>query len=418
MLSSVTQPIVLAVSGGIDSMVLLDVTARIAHGRVARVATFDHGTGRHARAAVVFVRRAAAAFGFKTVVGRARALPASEARWREARLSFLRTAARDLGAVVATAHTEDDQLETVLMRAIRGSEARGLAALYAPSPGFVRPLLHARRADVAEYAQARGVEWAEDPTNASLRFFRNRVRRQLLPALEAHSTGFGATLLDLSRQAAGLRGELNEFVSRFAVVDTPCAQSVTVAHAALAPYDAASLALIWGTVAGQVGLALDRRGTRRVVAFTISGSQSGASIQVAGGWEVVRERSCFVLRRRGLPAPGPARLPGSGTLQWGRWRFAREPDESGGRAWRGALPGERPLTVRAWRAGDRMAAPGGHRRRVKRFLSDAGIVGPDRTGWPVVLAGEEIVWIPGAASAASHPAHTARLIYSCERNDR
>jgi tRNA(Ile)-lysidine synthetase-like protein len=84
------------------------------------------------------------------------------------------------------------------------------------------------------------------------------------------------------------------------------------------------------------------------------------------------------------------------------------------------LPAGQQFVVRAWQPGDRMAGTGGTPRRVKRFLGDAGIIGPDRTGWPVVLAGEEIVWIPGVgrAVAAAEASGTPGLTYSCELNDR
>jgi tRNA(Ile)-lysidine synthase len=87
------------------------------------------------------------------------------------------------------------------------------------------------------------------------------------------------------------------------------------------------------------------------------------------------------------------------------------------------LPAEEVLTVRAWRPGDRMRArPGGPLRRVKRFFAEAGIAGMDRAGWPVVVAGSEIVWIPGvrrgdaATTFANRPGRLRR--YLCERDDR
>src|SRR6185503_2041605 len=96
-------------------------------------------------------------------------LEPNEAAWRDARLLFLNDVARATGATVATAHTRDDQIETVLMRVMRDAGARGLAGLFATGEA-VRPLIDVTRADVAAYAREHRVTWKNDPTNASKRF--------------------------------------------------------------------------------------------------------------------------------------------------------------------------------------------------------------------------------------------------------
>src|SRR6185503_11764148 len=114
------------------------------------------------------------------------------------------------GGRVATAHTRDDQVETVLMRVLRGAGARGLAGLYAGDT--VRPLLECSRDELAAYAEQVGANWVEDPTNASMRYFRNRVRRDLLPALARVSPGFDDALLALAKEAGEWREELDRLV--------------------------------------------------------------------------------------------------------------------------------------------------------------------------------------------------------------
>jgi tRNA(Ile)-lysidine synthase len=418
-----TKPLVLAVSGGLDSMVLLDAASRVARRRIGVVASFDHGSGPYSARAAAFVCIEAAARRLPAVVGRAGRLRAGEAAWREARWSFLRGVARSVGGVVVTAHTEDDQIETVLMRALRGAGARGLAGLYAASEDVRRPLVRARRASLERYAAERGVRWVSDPTNDSRRFLRNRVRHDLLPALLRARPGLDVELLELARRAATLRADADAIAA--AIVQRGAttrgqSTSLSVPVSGLAGYDATSLALLWPAIAAGVGLALDRRGTDRLVAFTTSEGPAGASIQLAGGWEVVRDRLCLTLRRMRGGSPVPADLPVAGAMRWGRWSFVREGAGSVADPWRAVLPANRPLVVRAWQPGDRMAGSRGQKRRVKRFFGDAGIIGPDRAGWPVVLAGEEIVWIPGVGrgSAAAGSTGTPGLIYSCELNDR
>ena len=153
---SADAPLLLAVSGGLDSMALLSAMVASARRRIAAVATFDHGTGAAADEAVRHVSdAAAAASGLPVVVGSHGRVgmivsEGREAAWRAARHRFLGETAVALGARVATAHTEDDQIETVLMRIMRGSGARGLAGLYADGP-ILRPFLGLRRAVLEAY---------------------------------------------------------------------------------------------------------------------------------------------------------------------------------------------------------------------------------------------------------------------------
>ncbi|MGH7710777.1 MAG: tRNA lysidine(34) synthetase TilS, partial [Gemmatimonadaceae bacterium] len=204
-LTRVRGPIVLAVSGGLDSMVLLHIAARR---RAIRqrccVATFDHRSGPHATRAVRLVRATARSLGIPVVSGRAREAAASEAEWRDVRWRFLRSVAARRGATIVTAHSRDDQIETLVMRVLRGASARGLAALYADSP-IARPLLGASRRSVEQYARVHSVAFAEDPTNADMRYLRNRVRHELLPAFRAVQPDFDRELLALARRAARVR---------------------------------------------------------------------------------------------------------------------------------------------------------------------------------------------------------------------
>jgi tRNA(Ile)-lysidine synthase len=415
-------PLVLAVSGGLDSMVLLDAAARLAKTRIATIATFDHGTGEHSARAAAFVCGEARRRGLAVVTGGGERLAASEAVWREARWRFLRREAAQVGGIVVTAHTEDDQLETVLMRAMRRAGARGLAGLYARSD-VCRPLLGTTRASLERYARARGLRWISDPTNDDRRFFRNRVRHDLLPALLGARPSLRSDLLSLARRAATVRGEIEAVASTIAVRDSDVSSdlgSLSVAVTDVAGYDANALAVLWPAIAARIGLALDWRGTRRLVAFTISEGRVGSSMQLSGGWEVVRHRRHLTLRPTSERAPAAAGLPPAGALRWGRWSFVRDGSGAAGGPWQAELPNGRPLVVRAWQPGDRMTGRSGSRRRVKRFFSDAGIIGPSRAGWPVVLAGEEIVWIPGVGhcSTSAGSTGTPGLVYSCELNHR
>ncbi len=407
---------VLAVSGGRDSMVLLDAAARAVPHRIACVATLDHGPGVAARRAAAHVVRAAHALGLPVEHGHAPPGLVSEAQWRAARFDFLRDVVERTGGTAVTAHTRDDQVETVLMRVLRATGPRGLAALYAHSI-IARPLLDLSRAELADYAERHRVYWVEDTTNQSRRHLRNRVRLDLLPALLLARPALAEDLLALARRAAALREELDEVVDR--VVEPHVSRrTVQVARSALAAHDASALALLWQSIAERVGLALDRRGTARAATFTMEG-RNGSRIPLSAGWEVALHRDIFHLRPARNGARAAAALPLEEDVSLDGWRFRRTaaPPRT---LWEAALPSGVALAVRAWRPGDRMIPHGAAEpRRVKGLLRDAGIDAARRIGWPVVLAANEIVWIPGVRRSSAATVRPGRPVvrYLCEPLD-
>jgi tRNA(Ile)-lysidine synthase len=420
-LARAPAPVVLAVSGGVDSMVLMHAAARLAPDRVALVATFDHGTGVHARAAARLVVKQACKLGFSTVRGRAETGSSGEELWRTARWMFLRRVAQ--GRVVATAHTSDDQVETVLMRAMRGSSARGLAGLHV-AHNIARPLLRVGRAAILRYADRNAIEWIEDPFNASLDYFRNRVRLELLPALRSVDPGMDEALLAVGAEAARWRADVDGLLGT--IVDT----SSAAGSFSVLPFSCLSesgIRMVAPALAARAGAILDRNGVMRL-ANLIAGKRSRARIQLSGGFEAERTGDIVRFSRRGIAEqPEPASL--NGNTRWGRWLFRAAAAPDTGRSgpvdpWRAWLPHAAQLTVRAWRDGDRMIASGSSRpRRVKRFLSDAGIAGTRRIGWPVVVLRNTIVWIPGVRRSAetepgrSSPETRGYVAYVSERDE-
>lgn len=286
--------LVLAVSGGRDSIAMLHAAARGAPRSVVMVATYNHGTGSHATRAAMHVESEASLLGLPCVVGCApKSLGSSEEQLRNARRRFLAGVAKFNEGVVVTAHTLDDHIETVVMRVLRGAGARGIAGLYAPS-GTLRPLLDFTRAQLGEYAADVGARWVEDPTNQSRRYFRNRVRHDLLPAFERVQPDFAVRMLGLSEDAARVRHDIDAFVSPLVRVGP--GQRLSVAVGDLNGYSRNVLAVLWPAIAARAGLAMDRRGTERAASFTITG-RTGGRIQLSGGWEIARTREAFELRR-------------------------------------------------------------------------------------------------------------------------
>lgn len=205
-------PLVVACSGGPDSLATLVAVARSHAGEVT-AAWFDHAMRPSDEVAGEgeVVKRVACALGIPVSCGRAASPPRGESAARTARYRWLARVAVQTGAAVCvTGHTRDDQAETVLLRLVRGTGARGAAGMECDAPWPVatrggaalrvlRPLLEVSRAEVEAYLAALRVEAARDPSNESREYARNRVRHDVLPRLAevnaeaaAHLAAFAA----------------------------------------------------------------------------------------------------------------------------------------------------------------------------------------------------------------------------------
>lgn len=167
---------VVAVSGGIDSVVLLDMMARVPGYNII-VAHFDHGIRQNSADDAGFVRALAGHHGFTfETVREELGAGVSEEKARERRYNFLRRVAAQYEGRIVTAHHADDAVETIAINIHRGTGWRGLAVL---DSDIVRPLLRSTKAELLAYAERRGLDWHEDSTNASDVYLRNRLRRSL-----------------------------------------------------------------------------------------------------------------------------------------------------------------------------------------------------------------------------------------------
>jgi tRNA(Ile)-lysidine synthase len=171
------QKLLVAVSGGVDSVVLLDMLQRADRYDIT-VAHFDHGIRPDSAADAAFVAGLAKLRSLPFTSKREElGAKASEEQARKARYDFLFQEAQRLQATIATAHHLDDVVETIAINSIRGTGWRGLAVL--DRTGVVRPLLKYSKAELRDYALEYRLEWVEDSTNASQDYLRNRVRKAI-----------------------------------------------------------------------------------------------------------------------------------------------------------------------------------------------------------------------------------------------
>jgi len=189
-----------AVSGGVDSVVLLHKLVSSGEHELL-VAHFDHGIRPESDADARFVEGLAKYYGLTFEMRREEmGSHASEALARERRYTFLHEMAGAHGATIVTAHHADDAVETIAINLLRGTGWRGLAVL--DTPAVVRPLLSLTKRDIYDYALTHQLEWAEDETNATDAYLRNRLRRRIRVSLTDEAI---ATLLELRENQINLK---------------------------------------------------------------------------------------------------------------------------------------------------------------------------------------------------------------------
>jgi len=420
--------VVVAVSGGADSVALLHVLHRLARGLQCRLvaAHLDHGLrGEESDRDAKFTASFAKKLGISCFTGRAdvRRLAAEtrssiEMAAREARYRFLvETARRQRAGVIATAHTADDQAETFLIRLARGSGAAGLCGI--PWVGhrngirLVRPLLGIARADIESYLRRQRIEWREDSTNADPVYLRNRVRHEVIPLIESRlNPSFRGAVC---RAAELLRDENAWMDGEAAAHLTGCLAGGELDVRALgaeAPALRRRILRRWLADCGYPQDLFDYAAMRRSEALlkTARGSRRAA---LSRGWVLRREYGRLRLScdRLDEPLDFDLRLaiPGSTVVAGAGLRITAEIGPGIVRSQRqriGDLPAAASLSVRRWRRrairvrsrrpGDRMA-PFGIRgsRKLQDIMVDAKVPASARGRIPVFECGGEIVWVPG-----------------------
>jgi tRNA(Ile)-lysidine synthase len=415
-------PLLVAVSGGCDSVVLLHLLRfALPAPPHLHAAHFDHAMRPGSAADAAWVRGLCTAWDVPLLHAHADTRLRSETSARDARYRFLRAAAAEVGAAhVVTAHHADDQAETVLFRMLRGTGIDGLAGMRALGPtGIVRPLLPFWRAELAAYARRAGLRWRRDPTNDALTTARNRIRHRLLPDVErSFAPGARRALVRLAEQA---REEAEAWEARLAVLAEvhlrPDEETLLLARDPFRRYDPATGARLLRYLLRNTGARLDRAGTRQALQF-ITGAPSGRRLPLPGGWELVAEWEQIRLAPTAEPTPdrdatidGPvagtalARLGGrSFTVRWTR-SAGDVPAPSQG--WAAALAFRSlgfPLQVRGWSPGDRIRLQAGS-RRLKKLFGDRRVPRSERSRIPLLVDGNgSVLWVAGVVQApASRP---------------
>ena len=201
---------VVAVSGGVDSMVLLDLL-RLHPGLKLVVAHYDHGIREDATEDRLLVQEAAKRHNLPYIYDVGQLGPGtSEAVAREKRYAFLHKVREASGAqAIVTAHHQDDALETVVINLLRGTGRKGLSSL-ASTESVVRPLLGVAKSEIIDYAKRHNLQWREDSTNTNTDYLRNHIRHNVLPKW---SEADKQRMLDIAQHMQRVNRELDDLLA-------------------------------------------------------------------------------------------------------------------------------------------------------------------------------------------------------------
>jgi len=318
------QTVVVGLSGGADSVALTEALASLAPDRGFRVlaAHLDHGLRPESIEDVEFCGSVCDRLGVALRTGRAdvrgrarRERGGLEEAARHERYAFLRAIRDEEGAAaIAVAHTRDDQIETLLMRLLRGAGSTGLSAMRPRTGDLLRPLLEVSREQVLEHLRGCGLPWREDSTNGDLSILRNRIRHELLPYLEARfNPNLRATL---GRTAGLLRDEADVLASLgddlFGTASRQPGEGVALTLSALrsAPRAVARLA-VRRAIASAGGLrGVSRLHVDAILALASSKSRQPRRLPLPGHREaVLSSRELSLGPRTGPARPAPVTVP-------------------------------------------------------------------------------------------------------------
>lgn len=410
--------VVVAVSGGVDSVVLLHLLCFVRGLSSVRlvVAHVDHAMRPGSAGDAAWVRGLARAFGVESCVRRLDPPPATEAEARRLRYAVLEEIRLEREASwVVTAHHADDQAETVLFRALRGTGLRGLRGIRERRrPGVWRPLLPFTRDEVMAYAGDVLLGWRDDPTNTAP-YARNVLRHRILPAVEASvAPSARRALAALARSATENEAAWASLLpGLLEAVDARDRQGEwSVDRGALTSLHEGVRTRILRHLARRLGTVPGAAGTRSAVEFTSSG-ESGGRVPLGGGLELRRELDRLVLAHSAPPG-AEVRVtipePGSGAARcvvggeaYDVWWARKERSDPQAREAFGVTVLAFPLTVRSWSPGDRVRLAYGSKKLKKTFL-EARIPAGRRHRIPVVVdARGRVLWVPGVVRSADAP---------------
>lgn len=394
------EGVVCAVSGGADSVALLfgmyllreklQINLSAAH--------FNHHLrGEESDADEAFVRDFCARYDIPLTVGGARVQPGKkglEAAAREARYAFLRT----LPGKIATAHTADDNAETVLMHLLRGTGLKGLGGIAPVSGTIIRPMLNITRQEVEAFLAEFYLPHREDSSNASDDFLRNRIRHHVMPLLRAENRGVS---LGISAMAQRLRQDEQYLQSQLEPELPPVSRLRRMPGPLQCRYLERFLK--------ENGIPEPEQAHISAARELLYTDKPSGRMDFPGGIVVARDYDRLtVLSHR--PSPGEERICVPGVTELPQWGIRVFCDERPNGGFGVRLQGQ--VLVRSRKAGDTLRLPGGT-KPIKKLMIDRKISAPQRNRIPILADEKGVLWAgrfgPNLQRLEEKPTHYIRV---------
>ena len=417
--------VVVAVSGGPDSVCLLRVLMALApdRGLSLHIAHLDHRfRGPESAAEARFVERLARDLGVPATID-SRDVPAycaerglsDQAGAREVRYAFLREVAQaEHASRIALGHTANDQAETLLMRLIRGAGTAGLSAIPPTRENIIRPIITATRDEVLEYLRGLNQGFATDPSNEKPLYTRNRIRRDVLPLLATFNPRIVEMLAaeaDMLRdEDAALEAMLEDAMARTVRLESGRVHITRDGFNGLLP--AVRRRILRKAVvsaAGNEAAELSSVRTDEAVAF-MEEAQTGRGMDLPCGLVLAREYDDLIIRQRGeaheyctaVTVPGRTAVPEAGMFVealLAEEPFSIEQDDENN-LWQAQFDYAKialPLYLRNRREGDRFCPAGMHGRskKLQDYFTDGKVPKSARDAVPLLTTGQDLLWVVG-----------------------
>lgn len=425
-----------AVSGGQDSMAMLAVLNALAPamGFKLAVAHLDHklrdNSAEDRKVVETFSKQCSLSFyaGEEDVRALAReSTDTLEEAARKIRYSFLEAVAKEIRADrIATGHTSDDQIETVVMRIIRGTGIRGLAGISAKRGKIIRPLIPVPRSETERYCRAHAIPFVRDPSNADTRFMRNRIRHELLPLLKtSFHPGVEINLLNLCHNAQGLVASIRSKTAPLldSCLKQTAADTWLLDLEGLRTLDETSLFLLFSDILGdhlQCDMDFTQSHYEMLIALCTQEGKSGKQLTLPG-IQVKREYDTLLLTKgppraeadatgavelsslrlftKGIKVPGTTGAPGVTVVT----RTFRNDDlmpaslaSTRTTAYFALDSVTPPLAIRTPMPGDRLRPFGmSGSKKLSDIFIDKKIPGRQRAKTLVIADAREILWVVG-----------------------
>ena len=437
------QHVLVCVSGGADSIALLfilkDISAQL--GIRLTCAHFNHQLrGKAAEEDLRYVQKVARQLGIKVVTGtkdvRAKAISCGESlemAARQARYDFFaRTAHACKCQVAATAHTIDDQAETILLKLARGSGMHGLCGI--PYTGMwkrlkiIRPMRDIRKKEIINFLRKKQIPWREDTSNDSTAFLRNRVRHIVLPYFrEKINPQIGQNLCRLGSIIEKDNEWLNKLAkkillscqlsqkARYRKTKSSLESRKLLLRAPLLQYPLAAqrrVLRLWLETCGVPQNKIDFKATERVVTL-LSSNKSGQMVTLAGNWLVVHQYDRLIAKRTEAEKPEPycfsVKIPGETLLPEQGFRITASLKPGivhKKKSHIGRFPAQtllsvtewrrRKIKVRSWQHGDRIAPLGlNGTKKIQDIFVDNKVPKALRNHIPLFECSNTLIWLPG-----------------------